>query len=186
MSPPHANPPPGALTVTPTSLSFTLPSGTTPPRYFGQQLSVSPFDSAVSVSVQTQSGGNWLIWTVRAAGFRQCGRGRRGRGGIPRTESSTATGRRRVVVHLFACGVFDSPCLPVIFVGVPGTFICCGLTTCTPENATPSMETAVPESNPLPLICKTVPAGSKPPSGVTLSSDKLPPAVNCPGLTVTQ
>jgi Viral BACON domain len=64
VSQPPANPPPGALTVTPSSLSFTLPSGTTPPTYFGQTLATSPLNAALSVSVQTQSGGNWLTAAV--------------------------------------------------------------------------------------------------------------------------
>jgi hypothetical protein len=64
VSQPPANPPPGSLAVIPTSLSFTLPSGTTPPTYFAQTLATSPLNAALTVSVQTQSGGNWLTATV--------------------------------------------------------------------------------------------------------------------------
>ncbi|HJT89812.1 MAG TPA: hypothetical protein VJ732_18205, partial [Bryobacteraceae bacterium] len=59
VTPPPVNPPAGGLAVSPASLSFTLPSGTTPPASYAQPISVSPPNAAITVSV-TASGGNWL------------------------------------------------------------------------------------------------------------------------------
>lgn len=59
VTPPPVNPPPGGLAVSPKSLSFTLPSGTTPPESYAQPISVSPPNAEITVSV-TASGGNWL------------------------------------------------------------------------------------------------------------------------------
>jgi hypothetical protein len=76
--------------------------------------------------------------------------------------------------------------LPVNSVGPPSVnVIFCGLETCTEATLAPSIDTVVALLKPVPSISITAPLGNKPPPGVTLAMDSVPPMVTVPALTET-